>query len=140
MASFMSEPVDPPSVPDDVSRPVLDPSALQRLERIGGADLVLRMRDTFSGYAPGRLAAVESALQAGVLEEIGDGAHALKSSAGNIGAWRLRQIAETTERAARHGDVAAAAAHVEALGPALEEALRALDAAVGERHATAGGA
>lgn len=89
--------------------------ALARLHRIGGDALVQKMIATFLDFAPKKLAEVRAALSVGDLAAAGDAAHALKSSAGNVGSDPLYQAALTTERAARDEQRADAEARAEQL-------------------------
>ena len=78
----------------------LDDAALTRLKKLGGEDLVRRMLALFDTYAKAR---VEDALTAGLsfnLDAVERAAHALRSSAGNVGATRLYAVASGLERAA----------------------------------------
>lgn len=109
------------STPPPEPRRVLDPAAFARLERIGGAGLVRRMCETFLGFAPGRRAALEAARGAADWAAAADAAHALKSSAGNVGAERLRELAQRAELAAGASDQVALAALSPELAAALGE-------------------
>lgn len=100
-----------------VSRDVLDRDALERLERIGGVKLLAGMLDAFLANGAERLAAATSS--AAALDGVGvsDAAHALKSSAGNIGARRLQETADRIEHTAE-----GAGADLRALTEELETA------------------
>lgn len=79
---------------------VLDPAALERLREWGGADLLARMIDLFVELGEDRLSQMEAASREGALEQVERAAHSLKSSAGNLGANRLRAVAAELEAAA----------------------------------------
>ncbi|MFQ6613847.1 MAG: Hpt domain-containing protein [Fidelibacterota bacterium] len=74
-----------------------DPAALARLQKIGGRKLVLGILNIFLNQTPERLAVITAAFQTGDFETLGNTAHSLKSSAGNVGAANLQQAAETLE-------------------------------------------
>ena len=82
---------------------VIDVAALERLQRIGGSGLARQMIALFLEQGTARvqqaLAAVSDSDAAGVERA----AHALKSSAGNVGASRLQRMAEEAESAAEGG-------------------------------------
>jgi HPt (histidine-containing phosphotransfer) domain-containing protein len=78
----------------------LDDAALARLRNLGGEDLVRRMLALFNSYSRSR---VEEALSAGGSYDLGAverAAHALRSTAGNVGARHLYDVATGLERAA----------------------------------------
>jgi len=77
-----------------------DPAALDRLRKIGGRKLVAGILDIFLNQTPERLAVILSAFQTGNFDTLGKTAHSLKSSAGNVGATKLQQIAESLETGA----------------------------------------
>lgn len=81
--------------------PVLDAGALERVQRIGGVQLLHRMIRAFLEHVPAR---VEALLQEDHAHETARTAHAIKSSAGNIGLERLRLLAQETEARAELGD------------------------------------
>lgn len=80
--------------------PVLDRSALDRLERIGGAKLLSAMLGSFVEHGAMRVGAAQEAASVGDVRGVSDAAHALKSSAGNIGATRLQLCAQRVEHEA----------------------------------------
>jgi HPt (histidine-containing phosphotransfer) domain-containing protein len=82
----------------------LDPAAIERLQRLGGRAFVVKMIDLFSSYGAEKLAAAKSAGQAGNLAGIADAVHPIKSSAGNIGARRVQELAQQIEQRARQSD------------------------------------
>ncbi len=77
--------------------PVIDPSAVDRLLRIGGARLARQMIELFLQHGPERIALAESGLAAGDIRQIEMSAHSLKSSAGNVGAVHLQRSATELE-------------------------------------------
>ncbi len=105
---------------------IIDPVAMARLDRLGGTKFVLKMIDLFSTDAPVRLAAAQSAEQAGNWKGVGEAAHSLKSSAGNFGAHTLGAIAAKLEECAVEGRNEAIPALMRQLETALPAALQLL--------------
>jgi len=97
---------------------VVDAASLDRLRKLGGNELIARMIELFFSYAEPKVAVARESLAAGRLEEAGRAAHSLKSSAGNLGAHELQDVAGRIELAAMNNDAAAAGA----LLPNLESA------------------
>ncbi len=81
--------------------PGIDPTGLERLNRIGGALFVRKMIDLFLKEAPERLTAARRGEQAGDLIAVAEATHSLKSSAQNFGASLLSNIAGRIELSAR---------------------------------------
>jgi HPt (histidine-containing phosphotransfer) domain-containing protein len=105
------------------SSPV-DPAALERLERLGGPEFVRRLIGIFLTEGPKRVAAAEAAFGSRDGAGLAYAAHSLISSAANVGATGLAQLARETERAAERGEWEALAAPVAAL-PGAFAAVRA---------------
>jgi HPt (histidine-containing phosphotransfer) domain-containing protein len=78
----------------------LDTSAIARLRKLGGDKFVGDMIDLFFQYAPQRLAAARDGAQAGDLQAVEKAIHPLKSSAGQIGARRVQDLATQIEKLA----------------------------------------
>jgi HPt (histidine-containing phosphotransfer) domain-containing protein len=97
-----------------------DPAALARVQRIGGAGLVRQLVETFLAHAPTRLEAVRAAAGSGDWDAVRRAAHALKGSAGNVGALGLMGAAGRLEAAC--ADATAAAELVPPLEGAWAEA------------------
>ena len=106
--------------------PVLDPSRLVRLERLGGRTLVDEMIDTFSAAATLRRAALQHALAGGDLAALADAAHSIVAGAGQLGATTLMADARRVEESARQGDAATALGATPALLASFDAALTAL--------------
>jgi len=106
--------------------PILDPSRLDRLERLGGRALVTEMIDTFVAAATARRAALQQALATGDLVELANGAHTIVAGAGQLGATTLSTEARAVEEAARLGDTATALGGTPALLASYDAALAAL--------------
>ena len=82
---------------------LVDPGALERLRGWGGAALVDRMIGLFQELGPKRLQEVGDGLAEGDLSRVARAAHSFKSSAGNLGADRLRLLCGALEDAADGG-------------------------------------
>lgn len=94
--------------------------------RFGGA-FVIQLIDLFITQGADRITAAEIAAKAGDGRGVSSAAHALKSSAGNLGARELNTRAADVERdCATQEDVAALATSVDLLRAAFEDACAAL--------------
>ena len=100
-----------------------DPEAIARLRRFGGDPLLSEMIDLLSVAAPERLALARQALGAGNADGARGAFHALKSSAGQLGAVRVQALCERAEHTAGAGDVAAASAMLAELDSAVADML-----------------
>jgi HPt (histidine-containing phosphotransfer) domain-containing protein len=87
--------------------PTLDPAALQRLRRIGGTKLLGQMLDLMLLEGPRRVQAALAGAQVGSAREVALAVHSLKSSAGNLGALALQDVAEQIEVLATTDQLAA---------------------------------
>ncbi|MDT8341642.1 MAG: Hpt domain-containing protein [Longimicrobiales bacterium] len=116
--------------------PVVDPTALVRLEALGGETLLREMARLYLENAELRVAQIGRGLAAGgELSDAEAGAHSLKSSAANLGATRVARLANGIERAVQEGEVGVAAE----LYPALVRAAAGAAAELGRRvNPTAG--
>jgi HPt (histidine-containing phosphotransfer) domain-containing protein len=83
--------------------PQLDPAALERLNRLGGDKFVREMIELFLDYAARKLAEARQAQQAGDLKGVQKAVHPIKSSAGNVGAVRMQELATRLETEAESG-------------------------------------
>lgn len=110
----------------------LDPTALERLRRLGGEPLAQRMAALFVDLGRERVASARAGIEAGDAEAVERAAHSLKSSAGNVGAATLQEAATRAEeaaeaaRAGRSGEVPLAEL-VARMADAFEAARRALE-------------
>ncbi len=115
---------------------MIDPDAIAALDALnedGEADVVAEVFRLFLDDAPARLAAIRLAAAHCDAAALRRAAHALKGSAGNIGAVHVRDACLGLEQAAAEGQVdEAMVAAVEGLLPPTEAALRAV---VAEREA-----
>jgi HPt (histidine-containing phosphotransfer) domain-containing protein len=110
----------------------MDPAALARLQRFGGAKLLNEMISLYVQTASARLAAAEAGLAACDPAATASALHSLKSSSAQLGAARLSALCEEGETIASAGAVKGLASLLEAsreeLGRVerwLEEASRA---------------
>ena len=77
--------------------PRADPLALARLNRWGGDKLVSEMRALFHREVPTRIRAARGAVREGSCDAAERAAHSLKSSCAQLGALRMRALAEEIE-------------------------------------------
>ena len=84
-------------------------------DKMGGDDFVHELVELFLDTVPDTIRRARDSQHNGDLEAVAQIARSLKSSAGNIGAVNLYEVARRAEQAAREGDVATAARHVDAL-------------------------
>lgn len=78
----------------------LDAVALQRLRQLGDDAFVCKMIEVFLDYAGKKIAEARAAQAAGNLGGVEQAVHPLKSSAGNVGADRVRALAVQIEELA----------------------------------------
>jgi len=78
----------------------LDTAAIARLRKLGGDKFVGDMIDLFVQYVPQRLAAARAGEQSNDVQAVEQAVHALKSSAGQIGARRVQDLATQIEKLA----------------------------------------
>jgi len=76
---------------------------LARLEKLGGPTFVRKMIGLFLEIVPQRLQAIEQGLARGDLAAVEQAAHALKSSAGNLGCAEAQELCERIEGLAAAG-------------------------------------
>ena len=104
------------------SGPVLfDESAIDRLRSIGGMRLVHELIGIFLANAPQRIESARSGLAKGDIDLVHRSAHSLKSSAGNVGANAMADIASELEQRSSTKDVSALNDLVQRLSSAFEE-------------------
>lgn len=107
--------------------PSFDPAAIERLLKLGGQKFVLEMIGLFGSYGGKKLAEARQAQQAGNLPALAAATHPLKSSAGNIGAVRVQELAAQIERAALEQQTELANSSLDELETAFAEALEQLE-------------
>jgi len=78
----------------------IDMQALNRLRKLGGDELLAKMVSLFTSHAESAIREAEAAASAGNLEIVRNAAHSLKSSAGNLGAQQVQDIADRIEQLA----------------------------------------
>ncbi|HSJ31313.1 MAG TPA: Hpt domain-containing protein [Longimicrobiales bacterium] len=83
--------------------PVVDPAAVERLRRLGGANLVRQMLELYLAQGPQRIRSLLDGAATEEADRVERSAHTMKSSAGNVGALRLQLTAEGLEAAAGAG-------------------------------------
>jgi CheY-like chemotaxis protein len=86
---------------------VIDETAIQRLHRIGGNELVGELISIFLRSAPERIASALAGTTTGNMSQVLLAVHSLKSSCANVGARRMRQLAVEIETLALDGDATA---------------------------------
>ena len=105
---------------------VLDPGAMERLRRIGGDRLVEKMLVSFDAFANEKVTEIRQAVSEQNWTQAGQAAHALKSSAGNVGATDLQRISFELDSHGREADGESIPALVAELITAFEAAKSAL--------------
>jgi HPt (histidine-containing phosphotransfer) domain-containing protein len=78
----------------------IDMQALERLRRIGGEALLSKIVTLFVSHAEPAIKQATACLEVGDLDSVQRAAHALKSSAGNLGAQQLQNLAGRIEQLA----------------------------------------
>jgi len=99
---------------------------LDWLRGMGGDDFVRQIVDRFLDSVPAGIRNACDSVDAGDLDAVAQVGRSLKSSAGNIGAVNLYEMARRAEQAARQGDGASAARFVHGLQPYFETVKREL--------------
>jgi len=90
-----------------MSDSLIDANTLTRLNDLGGSDLIVKMIELFSEHAPKRLQAALEGAEKGDCTAVERAVHSLKSSAANLGALSLQQLASQIEALALQNDMAA---------------------------------
>jgi HPt (histidine-containing phosphotransfer) domain-containing protein len=98
-----------------------NPAAIERLLKLGGQKFTLDMIDLFISYGSKKLAEARTAQQAGDLVKLSAAAHPLKSSAGNVGASRVQELAAQVELSAEEKKAELAGAQLDELERAFTE-------------------
>ena len=87
----------------------LDPDAIrdarERLERIGGEALRVKMGELFVTHGTERMDELRAAWTQSDVETVQRCAHSMKSSAANLGFSELREIAREIERSSKSGEL-----------------------------------
>jgi HPt (histidine-containing phosphotransfer) domain-containing protein len=98
----------------------LDPQAIERLRKLGGAKFTAEMIRLFLGYGAEKLAEARRAQQAADLVGVQRAVHPLKSSAGNVGAARMQRLASEAEQRAMERQAEAVAGLLDELERAYQ--------------------
>ncbi len=98
----------------------LDPAALERLRRLGGDEFAAKMVELFLSYTAQKLAEARQALADGKLAAVANAVHPIQSSAGNVGASRVQELAARIESLASDAPGDSLAPLVSELGEAFE--------------------
>ena len=85
--------------------PLIDMAQMDRLKEWGGKELQTKMVDLFLSHARDRMDQIRQGLSTTTPETAETGAHTLKSSAGNVGAQRVQQLAQEAETLAEKGNL-----------------------------------
>jgi two-component system sensor histidine kinase/response regulator len=107
---------------------IIDTAAIERLKRLGGIKFTADMIDMFNNYGAKKMVEARQAQQLGDLKTLAAAAHPLKSSAGNIGAHRVQELAGQVEQTATEQKGDEAAALLTDLEAAFAAAAKALEA------------
>ena len=99
----------------------LNPVAIERLRELGGDKFAAEMIDLFLSYGGKKIAETRLAQQSGNLTAVAEAAHPIKSSAGNVGAARLQELAAQLEQLAGEKNIGAVAPLVDELERAFTE-------------------
>jgi HPt (histidine-containing phosphotransfer) domain-containing protein len=108
---------------------IIDPAATERLCRLGGEKFAVEMMDLFASYGAKKIGAARAAHTSGNLAALAEAAHPIKSSAGNVGAIRVQELATQLESAARAQDAGLAGTQMDELERAFAEAVTFLETA-----------
>lgn len=118
---------------NDQDDAVLDPTVIESLKELGGEDdpeLFSELVQLFLEDTPARIRQLGDALHKSDAHGIEQAAHALKSSAANLGATQLAQVFLEIEAAGRENDLVRAQGLVEQSSKAYERVRQALSAEV----------
>ncbi|MEX2153253.1 MAG: Hpt domain-containing protein [Gemmatimonadaceae bacterium] len=106
---------------------LLDEAALERLRGFGGEKLLRGMIELFVKNAPTKAADAREALDCGDAAALRAALHALKSSAGQLGAITVHQACIAGEELASRGELNACVPHVQRIESDLPLACRQLE-------------
>jgi HPt (histidine-containing phosphotransfer) domain-containing protein len=113
---------------------VLDQETIAALRELSDddSDLIAELVDVFMGEAPSRMQLITDSLKNGDMKQVAFGAHKLRGGAQALGAFRLGDVLDDIESAARRDDAQAIEASMTALRKELEDASDALRALAAE--------
>ncbi len=109
--------------------PATDDASLDRLRRFGGGKLLGQMMDIFLESTPQRLAVARAGIAAGDIPSVERAFHSLKSSAAQLGAFRMQRLCERGEHQAHAGSLTNAPAILDALDAELPRVIEWLEKA-----------
>ncbi|HEX9047663.1 MAG TPA: Hpt domain-containing protein [Verrucomicrobiae bacterium] len=110
-----------------MSEAAFNPAAIERLVKLGGSKFATEMIGMFGSYGGKKLAEARQAQAGGNLAALAAAAHPLKSSAGNVGASRVQELAAQVEQAALEQKPDLAAAQLTELEAAFAGAITFLE-------------
>ena len=108
-------------------QPLVDDTAIERLRSFGGQKLLNGMIELFVKNAPSRAADAREALDCGDAAALRSALHALKSSAGQLGAITVHQACVAGEELASRGELGDCTEHVQRIETDLPGACRQLE-------------
>jgi len=111
---------------DPLDRTVLD--TLRALQPADGSDLLAKLIDIYRSSSAELLESLSEAVDQGDVQVIQQGAHALKSSSLNVGAWLLGSLCRQLEAMGREGEIEGAVDLFARIAAERERALEALGA------------
>ncbi|MCQ8181249.1 response regulator [Methylomonas sp. SURF-1] len=116
-----------PARPDaEIRRTAFDSAELRSLRQIGGDELVAEVLRLFRENAAQQIRAIATAIENRQSTEVRQAAHSLKSTAANIGAAQLAELARNLEHAARDNTLAFDSLVAESLQTAYKAILQQL--------------
>jgi signal transduction histidine kinase/DNA-binding response OmpR family regulator len=120
----------PPEPAASWDQQILDESRLQQFIEFDDdqRSMTREVVQLFVTDAPERIQAIQKAAAAADLTALASAAHALKGSAGNVGAVSLQAVCSDMEAQAKAGNLAAATSQIPVLPELLAKTLAALDA------------
>lgn len=108
---------------------LIDPEALEKLSKYGPPGFIAKLVGMFEQNTEKQMALIRKAVEEGNCEALAFAAHALKSSAGQVGATemhRLLSLMESLGKEGRMDDAKAEHAHLEEILPNSVTRLREL--------------
>ncbi|MFO8111691.1 MAG: Hpt domain-containing protein [Desulfosalsimonadaceae bacterium] len=111
---------------DFEEKPVLNRADL--MDRLDGDhELAAELAELFISDVRDTLVSLQAAAEGGFTSEVERAAHSLKGAAANLSGERVRHVAAAVETAGKNNDMAAAAAAIKKLDPAVAELIDALN-------------
>jgi len=100
---------------------------LKLLDEAGGGGLIAELVEMFATGTPERIARLRAAAQSGKAADVAQEAHALKGSAGALGAVSLLTLVGQLEAKAKAGDLAHASQQLDAIEVEFRSSLAELE-------------